>query len=1007
MLRLQSHLRNSRSLPFAGFSARGFQQESRLLVRALSVSCNVRANESSSKDSVENLNKKYSNTLLLPTTKFPLRADAVKREEQFRARCTTDLYPWQLKNNTGDYFVLHDGPPYANGNLHTGHALNKILKDIINRYKVLQGHKVHYIPGWDCHGLPIELKALSGLKSADKKNLTPQKIREEARKCALDAVKKQKADFMSWGVMGDWDNPYKTLDPDFEVRQLEIFRQMVQKGYIYRQHRPVYWSPSSKTALAEAELEYKDDHESRSAFVKYPITALGSDLSSILPNGQDLKLNALIWTTTPWTLPANKAIAVHPELQYTIFAKQSENSEAEHFIVASDRLQAIKSLYQDNDNISVIAELPGCKLLGSEYENFITKEKLQIIPAGYVTSDSGTGLVHTAPGHGKEDYLACLKLGIPIFCPVNDNGQFTEEAGPMFSGKSVLTDGTEAIMDFMKENGYLVKEEKYIHSYPYDWRTKKPVIQRATSQWFANVTDLRGDAVNAIGDLNIIPETGRKRLTKFLEGRTEWCISRQRAWGVPIPVIYDADTDEPLLKDEIITHIKNLISEHGSDCWWSLPTEDLLPPSYRGNGKNYRKGTDTMDVWFDSGSSWTLIAESLSREKKHVADVYLEGSDQHRGWFQSSLITSVASTGKSPYGTLITHGFVLDEKGRKMSKSIGNVIEPSLIIKGGKNQKKNPPYGTDILRLWVASTEYTKDVTIGDTIIAHVGDSIRKYRNTARFMLGNLGGFSQSKSSSYDQLYMVDKYILHQLHHFGQEVTNAYDSYTFNRAVQELNNFTNTSLSAFYFDIVKDRLYADGVDSISRLNVQTVLSNILDVYTRALAPITCHLSEEIYENAKHIYAEPKDSIFKTGWLNVDAAWKNDDVNREVNCLKALRSEVNLLLEKARRDKVIGSSLEADVDISFDGHSPVHDLLSKHESELPSFLITSNVSLQSTKPTEYSSEIEIPLINENNEMVTAKVVIGIHRAQLHKCPRCWNFTASEENSVCPRCKNVLA
>ncbi|ORX90165.1 isoleucyl-tRNA synthetase [Basidiobolus meristosporus CBS 931.73] len=934
MFRLQSHLRYTRSVPFLGLQARGLQREKCLLARSLSSSCQLKAKET--KDTTDSINKKFSNTLLLPSTKFPLRADAAKREGQFRSRCTDELYPWQLKNNPGDYFVLHDGPPYANGDLHTGHALNKILKDIINRYKVLQGYKVHYIPGWDCHGLPIELKALSGLRSSEKQNLTPQKIREEARKCALNAVEKQKADFTSWGVMGDWENAYKTLgwhNPGFEVRQLEIFRQMVQKGYIYRQHRPVYWSPSSKTALAEAELEYKDDHESRSAYVKYPIVSLellkGPDLSNVLPDSPDFKLNALIWTTTPWTLPANKAIAVNPELQYTIFAKQSDGAEAEHFVCASERLETVKSLFQDNESISVITELPGSKLLGSEYQNFITKEKLQIIPANYVSSESGTGMVHTAPGHGKEDYLACVKLGIPIACPVDDNGVFTEEAGPLFSGKPVLTQGTEAVINFMEEHGYLIKQEKYIHSYPYDWRTKKPVIQRATSQWFANVTELRGDAVDAIRDIKIIPETGHRRLSKFLESRTEWCISRQRSWGVPIPVIYDEETDEPLLKDEIVTHIKDLVSKHGTDCWWTLPVEELLPPTYRDNG------TDTMDVWFDSGTSWTLIREALAREGDHIADVYLEGSDQHRGWFQSSLLTSVASTGKAPYGTLITHGFVLDEKGRKMSKSIGNVLEPSIIIKGGKargrlyNLKKNPAYGTDILRLWVASTEYTKDVAIGDTIIAHVADSMRKYRNTARFMLGNLGGFSNSKRSSYDQLHMIDKYIIHQLHQFGQGVTSAYDDFTFNRVVQELNNFTNTSLSAFYFDIVKDRLYADKADSVSRLNVQTVLSNILDVYTRALAPITCHLSEEIYENAKHIYAEPSDSVFKTGWLNIDPAWKNDDIGREVDCLKALRSEVNLLLEKARKDKIIGSSLEADVGIVFDGPSPVQKLFSKY------------------------------------------------------------------------------
>ncbi|RUP52396.1 hypothetical protein BC936DRAFT_144633 [Jimgerdemannia flammicorona] len=701
-------------------------------------------------------NPSYADTLLLPKTTFPLRADAVNREHAFRDRCTTDLYHWQLENNPKDLFVLHDGPPYANGGLHIGHAINKILKDITNRYKVLQGHRVHYVPGWDCHGLPIELKALEELKNIDGSQLTPTEIRKMARARALSEVEKQKQGFISWGVMGDWDNAYKTLDKDFEVRQLKVFKKMVNKGYIYRQHKPVYWSPSSKTALAEAELEYKDDHLSRSIYVKFSVVQLAPALANLLPKEVSASsVHALVWTTTPWTIPANKAVAVNPDMVYLLV----KSADGSHLVVAKDRLQALREELgiETAVELTQLAEVAGSDLLGTTYAHPLTDEILPFIAGAYVTAESGTGLVHTAPGHGMEDYEACRSLGIKPFSPVDDTGHFTAEAGADLAGKFTFTDGNALVIDKLTERGRLVRERKYKHKYPYDWRTKKPVMLRATAQWFANVEELQKKAVESLKAVRMVPESSFRRIEQFTLSRKEWCISRQRAWGVPIPVLYDTETGEPLLTDSSVQHIIAVIERMGgTDAWWEVKDDAVfVADEYKTKGKTYRRGYDTMDVWFDSGSSWTLVKDKIaerSDDGRPAADLYLEGSDQHRGWFQSSLLTSVAVTGKPPYSILITHGFVLDEHGRKMSKSIGNVVEPKLITHGGKDLKQQPAYGADVLRLWVAASEYTRDVTIGKTVMAHVSESMRKIRTTARFMLSNIDGFSEERMVNYADL---------------------------------------------------------------------------------------------------------------------------------------------------------------------------------------------------------------------------------------------------------------
>ncbi|CAI2167845.1 17980_t:CDS:10 [Funneliformis geosporum] len=825
------------------------------------------------------LNKIYSDTLLLPKTNFPLRADAANREILFRDRCTKDLYQWQLENNPKELYILHDGPPYANGNLHIGHALNKILKDIINRYKVLIGHKVNYIPGWDCHGLPIELKALTELKNVDNFSLAPLHIRNVARQCALNALEYQKKEFINWGIMGDWENSYRTLDKEYEVNQLQVFHEMLKKGYIYRQNKPVYWSPSS-----------------RSVYVKFPMINSTLDLPILSRDN----LNVLIWTTTPWTLPANQAVAINPNMEYSIVCPTNVDHNAStihYYIVASKRIDVLQKVL--GTELSIKSTFEGKKLVGAIYMHPINMQQCKIIEASHVTEESGT-----APGHGMEDYETCKKLSIPIFCPVDEFGNFTPDVGnPTFEGKFVLTNGTSSVIEYLRRKNNLIKEENFIHKYPYDWRTKKPIILRATAQWFANVEAIKQKAIESLKEVKMVPEAARYRLEQFTLSRSEWCISRQRSWGVPIPVLYETETDIPLLTDSSIKHIIEIVKEHGSDGWWETDEKDLLHPEYKNNGKTYRRGNDTMDVWFDSGVSWTYLLKKFKREdSKAIADLYVEGSDQHRGWFQSSLLTSIAVNNKAPYSALITHGFVMDEHGRKMSKSIGNVVDPNIIIKGGKNLKKNPAYGVDVLRLWVASSEYIKDVNIGSNVMKQVGENIRKYRNTARFMLGNLYNFSYDKLVDYEDLYPIDKYMLHEVYHFGNNVKTFYDDYTFNKVVQTLNNFTNTTLSAFYFDIIKDRLYADYLTSQSRKNVLTVLYHILNVYTITLSPIVPHLAEEIYENYKILGPKEYDSIFRLGWYNLDEKWNNQSLRQEWDVLKQLRNDVNQLLEVVRKDK---------------------------------------------------------------------------------------------------------
>ncbi|MBD2561825.1 MULTISPECIES: isoleucine--tRNA ligase [Nostoc] len=951
----------------------------------------------------------YKDTVNLPKTNFDMRANAIKREPEIQKFWEENkIYDRLSKNNPGELFILHDGPPYANGSLHIGHALNKILKDIINRYQLLKGRKVRYVPGWDCHGLPIELKVLQNMKSAERQNLTPLQLRQKAKEFGLATVDDQRQNFKRYGIWGDWDNPYLTLKPAYEAAQIGVFGQMFLKGYIYRGLKPVHWSPSSKTALAEAELEYPEGHVSRSIYAAFAITSLAEAVKPLLAEYQS-DLGVAIWTTTPWTIPGNLAVAVNADLNYAVVEVLHPEAQAQcnfkYLIVAADLVERLSSTL--GVELTVKATFKGNDLEHTTYRHPLFDRESPIVVGGdYITTESGTGLVHTAPGHGQEDYIVGQRYGLPILAPVDDNGNFTEEAG-QFAGLNVLGDGNQAVIDALAAAGSLLKEEPYPHKYPYDWRTKKPTIFRATEQWFASVEGFREEALKAIATVKWIPAQGENRITPMVAERSDWCISRQRSWGVPIPVFYDEATGEPLLNEETINYVQGIIAEKGSDAWWELSVEELLPESYRNNGKSYRRGTDTMDVWFDSGSSWAAVAQQRP-ELRYPADIYLEGSDQHRGWFQSSLLTSVAVNDIAPYKTVLTHGFALDEQGRKMSKSEGNVVDPNTIIEGGKNQKVEPAYGADILRLWVSSVDYSGDVRIGKNIIKQMNDVRGKIRNTARFLLGSLDDFDPEKDAvPFEELPELDRYMLHRITEVFEEVTEAFESFQFFRFFQTVQNFCVVDLSNFYLDVAKDRLYISAKDAFRRRSCQTVLKIALENLARAIAPVLSHTAEDIWQYLP--YKTPYKSVFESGWVQVEEKWRNPELAEFWETLRQLRTDVNKVLEQARIEKLIGSSLEAKALIHIP-HKQLGDAIKAFNpakgngiDELRYLLLTSQVELLDSA--EGLQELKYTAQTED-------WTIGVVNAEGQKCDRCWNYSthvgeSAEHPLICERCVAALA
>lgn len=833
---------------------------------------------------------KVKDTLNLGKTKFPMRGNLPVREVERQNEWEENkVYEQRQKLNEGKpSFVLHDGPPYANGNIHMGHAMNKISKDFIVRSKSMMGFRAPYVPGWDTHGLPIEQQ----LKKAgvDRKALSVAEFREMCRQYALEQVDKQRKDFKRLGVAGEWDNPYLTLKPEYEAQQIRVFGKMAEKGLIYKGKKPVFWSWSSESALAEAEVEYHDV-TSPSAFYGEQVV----DGKGVL----DENTYMVVWTTTPWTIPASEGITIDATFDYAVV--QHDNDERK-YVLAADLVNADAELFGWND-VKIVKTVKGAELENVLCQHpFYPERKLVTMLGDFVTTDAGTGLVHTAPGFGEDDFNIGVKYGLDVYVPVDDKGYMTEDTGEDFAGL-FYEDANEVSLKKLEEAGVLLKQMDYEHSYPFDWRTKKPIIFRATPQWFASVDKIRDQILGAINEVQFFPDWGQKRLYNMIRDRGDWVISRQRVWGVPLPIFYGED-GEAIMTKETIEHVAKLVEEHGSNIWFQREAKDLLPEGFTSehspNGK-FTKETDIMDVWFDSGSSH----QGVCAERDYLtypADLYLEGSDQYRGWFNSSLITSVAYSGHAPYKQILSQGFTLDGKGRKMSKSLGNTIVPSEVI---------DKMGAEIIRLWVLSVDTSADVRVSMESFQQIAESYRKFRNTVRFLLANTTDFDPAKDAvAFDEMESIDKYMTVLVNKFTKEILDAYANYEFMEIYKKLINFITTDLSAFYMDVAKDVVYIEAPDSKKRRSMQTVLYDVVVRLTKLMTPILPHTTEEIWKYLKEDeeYAQlsemPEVKHFNNEEKLVDL-W-----NRFMN----LRSGVFKALEEARNEKLIGKSFEAHVDL---------------------------------------------------------------------------------------------
>lgn len=827
----------------------------------------------------------YKNTLLMPKTEFPMRGNLPKREPAMQEKwAEMNIYEKVQEHTKGrPLFVLHDGPPYANGDIHMGHALNKVLKDFIVRYKSMTGFSAPYVPGWDTHGLPIE-QALTN-KGVKRKEMTVAEFRKLCAEYAYEQVERQREQFKRLGVRADWDNPYITLEPAYEAQQIKVFGDMAKKGYIYKGQKPVYWSPTSESALAEAEIEYQDK-KSASIYVAFPV----KDGKNVLEGDEKY----IIWTTTPWTLPANLGISVHPELEYSIVKVNDEK-----YIIASELFETVAKTLEW-ENAEVVKTVKGSELEYTVAKHpFYDRDSLVML-GDHVTTDAGTGCVHTAPGHGEDDFVVGKKYGLEVLCPVDDKGVLTNEA-PGFEGL-FYDKANKPITEKLEEVGALLKLTFITHSYPHDWRTKKPIIFRATAQWFASIEAFRKELIEAVAETKWVPAWGETRLHNMVRDRGDWCISRQRAWGVPIPVFY-AENGDPIITDETINHVADLFREHGSNVWFEREAKDLLPEGFTHPGSpngEFRKETDIMDVWFDSGSSHQAVLEERE-DLQRPADLYLEGSDQYRGWFNSSLSTAVAVTGKAPYKGVLSHGFVLDGEGRKMSKSIGNIVVP---------KKITDQLGGDILRLWVSSVDYQSDVRISDDILKQVAEVYRKIRNTFRFLLGNLDDFKPSENAvAVAELREVDRYMLVKLNDLITKVKEAYETYDFAAVYHAIHNFCTIDLSSFYLDFAKDILYIEGANQEDRRAIQTVLYDVLVALTKLVTPILPHTADEVWPYIPGVTEESVQLTDMPEAVQLDDA---EALKTKWDAFMTLRDDVLKALEVARNEKVIGKSLNASI-----------------------------------------------------------------------------------------------
>ena len=924
----------------------------------------------------------YRQSLNLPKTDFPMKANLAKREpEILKVWEEKGIYHQLSQRAKGrPKYILHDGPPYANGNIHIGTALNKILKDFIVKSKFMTGYDSPYVPGWDCHGLPVEHEVEKSLGSK-KGELSIVEIRKRCRDYAAKYVGIQREEFKRLGVFGEWENPYLTMNFAYQATIVREFGKFLLNGSVYKGKKPVHWCPTCKTALAEAEVKY-EDHRSPSIYVKFKMV---SEIGDDFPSLKGKPISVIIWTTTPWTIPANLAIALHPDFNYV-----AVDVGGEVYILAEGLLKGVMEKF-GIQKYQILEKFQGKRLEGLKCRHPILDRDSLIILASYVTLDAGTGCVHTAPGHGQEDYESGVQYGLEIYSPVDDDGRFTKDV-PFFAGQFVF-DANGAVNKKLAEVGALLKEEMMVHSYPHCWRTNDPIIFRATEQWFISMDKkgLRRNALQSINEVTWIPPWGRDRIYGMIENRPDWCVSRQRVWGIPITVFYCSNCKEPLINQETIDYVAHLFEEKGADIWFEEEADRLLPKGTQCaqcSGKVFSKEMDILDVWFDSGVSYAAVLEKRN-DLEFPASLYLEGSDQHRGWFHSSLLTSVGTRGRAPYLSVLTHGFVVDGEGKKMSKSAGNVISPDEVIS---------KLGSDVLRLWVAAEDYKDDIKISNEILKRLADAYFRIRNTFRFLLGNLRNFDPGKDRvPYRELYEIDRWALHRLQKLISRVREAYERFEFHVVYHSVQNFCAVEMSALYFDILKDRLYTFSHHSQGRRSAQTALYETLKALTSLMAPILPFTAEEVW---KYIPSDldMAESVHLTQFPTLKTEYLDDALNERWERIWEIRAVVTKALEEARKEKVIGLSLDAQVHLYLPEKS--YQFLQTFQKDLKSIFIVSSVTLHPAVSGPTSGA-------KDEKEVRAEVL----RAEGEKCERCWNYDVTvgrheEHRTICQRCIEAI-
>ncbi|MBQ2001149.1 MAG: isoleucine--tRNA ligase [Clostridia bacterium] len=924
----------------------------------------------------------YNKTLNLPVTEFPMRAGLPEREPQALAQWEeSDLYNKMLARNEGKpSYVLHDGPPYANGKIHLGTALNKVLKDFVIKYKSMSGYYTPYVPGYDTHGLPTELKARKAAGVGNATQISALELRKMCREFALGFVDDQRDQFKRLGVLGEWDNPYLTLKPEFVAKQVEIFGEMATKGYIYKGLKPVYWCPECQTALAEAEIEYAED-PCHSIYVKFKVK---NDFGKLAAIGADLdNTYFVIWTTTTWTLPGNVAICVGPNYEYSLI-----KANGEYFVMATDlAANALKAA--KIEEYETVGTINGAELeLMTTQHPFLDRESLVIV-GDHVTLESGTGCVHTAPGFGVDDFEVCRKYKqLPIVVSVDAKGVLTDEAG-QFAGLTT-DDANKKIAMHLDETGALLALEKIIHQYPHCWRCKSPILFRATEQCFCSISDFADKAIDAIDTVEWVPAWGKDRIAGMVRDRSDWCISRQRIWGVPIPIFYCEDCGAEIINEETIKNVADIFRKEGADAWYEREAGDLLPAGYKCpkcGSVHFKKETDIMDVWFDSGSTHAAVLDNRDYLRS-PADLYLEGADQYRGWFQSSLLTSVATKGVAPYKTIVTHGWVVDGEGKKMSKSLGNTIIPEDIV----NQ-----YGADILRLWVASSDYHADIRISKDILKQLTEAYRKIRNTARFILGCIGDFDPDKDAvSLDQLEPIDKWALNRLDELNNKCKDAFDKFEYHIIFHAIHNFCVVDMSNFYLDVLKDRLYVEKADSETRRAAQTTIYKVLDTLTLLLAPIISFTANEIWQFMPHDASRNAENVILNDYPSLTGVKVDNGFAAKWEKLHNLRDDVKKAIENARNQKIIGASLDSEVELFANGETL--DFLKENESVLPEILIVSSVKITDGDGGDFHGDMSVG--------------VTVRKAGGEKCERCWSYSDTvgsnaEHPTLCARCAKIIS